>query len=208
MRPSAGIRDGKVTIMISPRTYLILFLAVSLSNAADVPGASVIKGACPFECCQFGVWKAVSKVNLYDSPKGSRVVATVQDGEEVTAETGEEHIAPLRIDVVFPKQDFDAGPHPKGGFKVGDVIYTTHHIPECGLGYYLNGEEATGDMPCLDDEVAEPLAKCKTPSAACWGKISGPVGKNDVWWVQVKMKSGKVGWTRQSDKFSGRDSCS
>src|SRR2546421_691658 len=115
---------------------LILFLS-SLAFAG--PKARVLKGACPFEGCQFGKWKAKSAIKLYDKPFGQSVVATLRQGEQVEAVTGEEHVNPVKIEVIYPH----------GRFKKGDVIETDQEYAECGLGYWLNGKAAEGEN-CID----------------------------------------------------------
>lgn len=165
------------------------------------PIANTIFNACPFECCKFGEWTARSDVTLFKNPDELVEVARIKKGEKVQAKTGEEHIRPILIEVTYPHGEFDKG----------DRIQTTHLFFECGLGYWLNGKEAMKgqNFQCIDDSIPVELSHCKSaPSEKCWGTVSGPVGENDIWWVKIITKSGKIGWTKETKKFDGRDSCS
>jgi len=62
------------------------------------------ENACPFEGCQFGVWKASDRVQLFSSWKEDRkLVATISKGDSVTAITGV-HITfePSEMQVTMP----------------------------------------------------------------------------------------------------------
>jgi hypothetical protein len=168
-------------------------LLLSLLCAVADPPPQIVPNACPFECCQFGKWTALEEVKLLDKPGSAATVATISKGEKVTATTGEQHIVPLRIEVL----------RDHGRFKKGDVIHLFGHDAECGLAYSLNGVSGTDD--CLDDFLPQELTKCAGDS--CWGRLSGSVDDHDVWWVKIRTKAGKHGWTRETTKFDGMDRC-
>jgi hypothetical protein len=52
-------------------------------------------GACPFECCRFGQWKARGPVKLYADKESKKAIADVAEGEQVTALTGEVILDPV-----------------------------------------------------------------------------------------------------------------
>lgn len=173
-------------------------LLLSLLCAIADPPPQIVRDACPFECCQFGKWTALEEVKLVDKPGSAGTVVAVLKGENVTAITGEEHVVPLRIDVL----------RDHGRFKKGDVLHLFGHVAECGLAYSLNGvrvEQAGTDDGCLDDSLPQELSECARDS--CWGRLSGSVADADVWWVKIRTKAGKQGWTREPTKFAGKDSC-
>jgi hypothetical protein len=174
-----------------------LFLLSLLCTVADPP-PQILLNACPFECCQFGKWTALGEVKLLEKPGSAATVATIPKGAKVTAITGEQHIVPLRIDVL----------RDHARFKKGDVIHLLGHVAECGLAYSLNGvgiEQTGTDDDCLDDVLPQDLTGCAGDS--CWGRLSGPVHDHDVWWVKIRTKAGKQGWTRETEKFHGTDRC-
>jgi hypothetical protein len=173
-------------------------LLLSLLCAVADPPPQIVPNACPFECCQFGKWTALEEVKLVDKPGSTTTVATIPKGEKVTAITGEQHIVPLRIEVL----------RDHGRFKKGDVIHLLGHEAECGLAYSLNGvrvEQTGTDDDCLNDFLPEELTKCVGNS--CWGRLFGSVADADVWWVKIRTKAGKQGWTRETEKFGGTDRC-
>lgn len=173
-------------------------LLLSLLCAVADPPPQILPKACPGECCQFGKWTALAEVKLVDKPGSAATVATISKGEKVTAITGEQHIVPLRVEVL----------RDHGRFKKGDVIHLLGHAAECGLAYSLNGVpvELTGtDDDCLDDFLPQDVAECAGDS--CWARLSGSVRDHDVWWVKIRTKAGRQGWTREAEKFDGKDLC-
>jgi hypothetical protein len=173
-------------------------LLLSLLCAVADPPPQIISNICPGECCQFGKWTAFEEAKLFDKPGSTATVATIRKGEKVTAITGEEHIVPLRIEVL---RDY-------GRFKKGDVIHLLGHAAECGEQYSLNGVrvELTGkDDDCLDEFLLQELTRCAGDSCCC--RFSGSVDDHDVWWVKIRTKAGKQGWTRETQKFAGTDAC-
>jgi hypothetical protein len=170
-------------------------LLLSLLCAVADPPPQIVPDACPFECCQFGKWTALAEVKLFDKPGSAATVATILKGEKVNAITGEQHIVPLRIEVL----------RDHGRFKKGDVIHLFGHVAECGLAYSLNGGRVKDDDDCLSDFLPEDLTACKGDS--CWGRLSGSLHDADVWWVKIRTKAGKQGWTRETEKFTGMDPC-
>lgn len=52
-------------------------------------------------------------------------------------------------------------------------------------------------------------AYCFRPSVSCWGETILPESERGkrVWWVKIRLASGVVGWTKQTDNFGGMDGC-
>jgi len=46
-------------------------------------------------------------------------------------------------------------------------------------------------------------AACRYAPARCRGRILEP--SRTEWWVQVRNEAGQVGWTREPNKFDGKD---
>src|SRR5271169_4931391 len=85
------------------RTILLTVMLVQTNSplpysaGAKRPSSTYIdRGACPFECCTYGQWVALTDATLFDRPHGKKIVGRVKKGEEVRALTGEVHSAPKR----------------------------------------------------------------------------------------------------------------
>lgn len=90
--------------------------------------------ACPFECCQFGEWVAKDSVDLVDKPNGTTKVATIGAHEKVTALTGEVHVVPRPVLVVYPMAE---------GPKAGDVVWLLDYLGEGFSRFWWHGQTAS-----------------------------------------------------------------
>src|SRR5688572_9207442 len=183
------------------RKSITALLAIYLLGASALRGQSqkgpeflVDKGACPFECCTYGKWKAEQSTKLLAEPKkGSKEVGTIRRGMQVMAVTGEVHSVPIEF-IVRKRHE---------GYSPGDVLQVYSYVGEGYFKVWTNekldeedlaigaGGGPTGDE-CLKDDY-------------CWGELKKPL--DSVWWVKIKTKEGLEGWTSEPDNFSGKDSC-
>lgn len=154
----------------------------------------VDKGACPFECCTYREWAVVADTTLFDTPNGSVVVGEVNKGEKIQALTGEVHIVPTPFDVVYDTKRF----------KVGDRAYLLTYLGEGFQKIWSKGSITVEEVWFLDNADKG----CKKPTSECWGRLQGE--QKSTWWVKIRMKNGKIGWTKQTENFNGQDmdSCS
>lgn len=126
-------------------------LAASLTAAQNPgerkpPNVYVDKGACPFECCTYREWVALTNVTLLDAANGKKVVGQIKKGEKVLALTGEVHSVPLRV---VAKED-----DPDAGVKAGDTFYILHYE---GEGYYKVWRDGKlVDIQNFSDKVRQP----------------------------------------------------
>lgn len=156
------------------------------------PKDYVAKNACPFECCQFGEWKVLKETILYEKPNGKKRIGKVKDGMAV-ALTGEVHLKPNPIGVVF-----DTPP-----FKVGDILFLLDPTGEGYVNYWHKGK--------IENTEIMPAERCEPPSQECWVEYVYPEkdkrrsGKG-IWWVKIQQGK-KTGWTKETQNFSGQDSC-
>jgi hypothetical protein len=178
----------------------IAFIALSPFHAKAAPKPEIEAHACPFECCKFGKWTSGSKksIALYSAPGSKKKVGEVKPLAAVNALTGERHITPRRFMVTANEK----------WFKKGDEIYYTGQESECGMGYWhgRKGKEVE-EKKCHPD-----IVECEGPPL-CFNGNEPPMHELskttelEVWWVKIKTSSGVEGWTRETDKFSGKDSC-
>ena len=148
--------------------------------------------ACPFEGCQFGKWTAQETVELFSTWKPGRApVANIAKGKEVTALTG--------VHITYEAEEIEiTAPIAQYGLKPGDKVSGYMNLGEGFMNAWFNGTwvedfDASGirrgEEGCMRD---------------CSGKQVKP-GRYE-WWVQMRTKDGVVGWTQETDKFSGKDS--
>ena len=145
--------------------------------------------SCPFEGCQFGAWTATDQVQLFSTWKEDRKpIVIVSKGEVVTAITGI-HITfePSEIQVTAPIADY--------GLKPGDTIF----------GYVYKGEGVFSAW--FNGYWVEEFDGSGVADAGCTRKCNGKLLKEGhvEWWVEIKTKDGTVGWTKDTDKFDGKD---
>ena len=147
------------------------------------------ENSCPFEGCQFGAWKATNDVQLFTSWKEDRkLVRTISKGEGVTAITGV-HITfePSEMQVTLPMPDY--------GLKPGDIVY----------GYMYKGEGVFSAW--YNGYWVEDFDGSGVAGAGCNRNCNAKLLREArvEWWVQVKMKDGTTGWTKDTDNFEGKD---
>ena len=149
------------------------------------------ENVCPFEGCQFGAWTATDQVELYSTWKMDRkTVVTIAKGEAVTAIMG--------INITFEPSEIQVtAPMPNYGLKPGDTIFGYRNYGEGFFSAWFNGywvEQFDGSG------VVDPNGGC---SRNCNAKLVKP-GRIE-WWVKIKTKDGTIGWTKEDEKFDGKD---
>jgi hypothetical protein len=176
-------------------TLLVTLFALQLNPSLTPQKApqpalpKVDLNACPFEGCQFGKWTASEPVVLYSTWKSDgKLVAKVAKGEAVTAVTGI-HItlAPSEIEVTEPISAYD--------LKPGDKVFGYMNYGEGYFSAWFNGfwvEQFDGSG--VDGAGCNRNCNAKLIKA---GEVE--------WWAQIKTKDGATGWTKETDKFDGKD---
>lgn len=174
-----------VTLLAAPQ----LNPSLTPQKAAKPNLPKIDEKACPFEGCQFGTWTATDQVQLFSTWKQDRTpVALVSGGETVTAITGV-HITfePSEIQVTAPIAEY--------GLKPGDMIF----------GYMYKGEGVFSAW--FNGYWVEDFDGSGVADAGCSRKCNARLiteGRVE-WWVEIKVKNGTVGWTKDTDKFNGKD---
>ena len=149
------------------------------------------RGACEGEACGYGRWKTLETTTVYARPdEGSRKVREFRAGQCVTALTGEVHVyKPGRFVVIKTQERFKPGDVIYAYTYVGEEVYKIRHkgrwYPEQQLTY----------SPRPGPDAAE---KC-TLDARCWGVFEEK--PDSVWWIKMRDDRGRVGWTREPQRF-------
>jgi hypothetical protein len=147
------------------------------------------ENACPFEGCQFGAWKATEQVQLFSTWKEDRKPSgRVSKGEEVTAITG--------IHITFEVSEIQVtAPIANYGLKPGDMVYGYMYKGEGFFSAWFNGY------------WVEDFDGSGVSEAGCNRNCNAKLLKEGrmEWWVEIKTKDGTIGWTKETDKFEGKD---
>ena len=170
--------------------------------AFAAPKMYIDKGACPFECCTYRRWSVLADTVLYNRPKGTQPIATMSKGQWVTAITGEVHVVPAPMKIVFEH----------GRFHVGDQTYLLSNEGEGVMKVWMNGVVSEQDVWFVSDSKWQDWGDadgkrltCGHPRKECWGRIERPPDAD--WWILMKTPSGKLGWTKESAHFGNKDAC-
>lgn len=145
--------------------------------------------ACPFEGCQFGKWTVNEPVQLYSTWRPRRgPVRILNKGEVVTGVTG--------VYITYePSEILVTASMPQYGLVPGDMVYGYMNIGEGFFNAWFKGqwvEEFDGST--IDG------AGCNRNCTARMLKE----GRTE-WWVGIRAEDGVTGWTKESDKFDGKD---
>ncbi len=155
-------------------------------------------GACPFEGCVYREWKARTTVQVRAARRADApVVFQVRAGESVTALTGV--VVTLRAGRVRfnVEQRFETSAGPINVLP-GQTLYILTNQGEGFTKVWFNGK-VYEDV----DTSSFMNSACENAASRCTGRvIEQPRAE---WWVQVRNKLGQLGWTREPDKFDGKD---
>ncbi len=179
-----------------------LVAAIAGSPAAAAPPAPSVPyldwGACPFECCTYGSWTAVhATVVLTERRVGAPIAFRVRPGESVKTTTGVVVTKrPGRIEVL---SDLTLGQGLESvALRRGDVVYVLHYL---GEGYDLLWFKGK----TFSDQIhTETLGVIEYNGVEALRLLAQPQVE---WWVKVTSKSGRVGWSKHPEHFSGSDAC-
>jgi hypothetical protein len=145
----------------------------------------VVKDACPFEGCTFGMWKVLRDVSVYKDPNSnSEIVVKLKAGTIANVETGIINVVPGRARVIGNPHRTASGVAPNEEILILDYI---------GEGYSRIYQGGT----FYQTKVARKKGQCsKEPNwRYCWVEVlEEPVVK---WWV--KVRSEKIGWVLMED---------
>lgn len=166
---------------------LLVTLAFPVVSVSAMPPKFYIdRGACPFECCTYGTWRAKSDTPLLAQPKHkSEQVGLVPKGISVRALTGEVHTVPGRLTVLR-----DAS-----WYKSGEVLWVYTYL---GEGTY----KVWHDGKMIEEEIVVGPGKDQPHDWARWQRTP-----RSQWWAKIRLKDGTVGWTNKPENFRGIDRC-
>lgn len=173
---------------------VFLFAVNAIAQKNIHPAVYVDKGACPFECCVYGAWKATADTVLYAKPdKKSRIIGKCTGGSNVTALTGEVHTLAGKFTV---KKQFET-------YRPGDILWVYTYTGEGNFKVWMQGRFIDVNLG-FSPYGGSPGSRCELGSD-CVGVLDKAMVT--VWWIKIKTPDGKTGWTSESANFSGKDRC-
>lgn len=165
--------------------FSLIFLFSYASLVAQKPPMPFQdRGACPFECCTYRTWFA-TKTTLLRSKRdnSSPIIFKVKKGEAVTGVTGVVITTRYGIIKILRKHTID-GVH----LRAGATVYLLTYEGEDSYKAWYKGRliSISGSSYFNQKLLRRPKA---------------------VWWVKIKNKRGKVGWTNLPENFDNQDQC-
>lgn len=182
----------------------LLFLGLASSGQAqDKPPLPYHDwGACPFECCMYREWVTKSPITAFKNRDEKSVVEfQLQKGERVLALTGV--VVTHKFGVIEILRPIEVGYLPNSrkpmlSLKPKEVVYALHYAGEGQDLFWYKGK-------VYQDNIAAPVnAGGEMPNVAIVKILSRPAYD---WWARIRSKTGKTGWTRETDKFGNQDKC-
>lgn len=178
------------------------FAIVSCTSPKVGPTAipAKVEGACPFECCTYGTWKAEERVTVYKHERDTSDVAFVLEaGTSFKALTG--HVFINRPGKVIALDTFSISyDTTRWTVPAGDTLYLLNYE---GEGYYrgwYKGERIPEVFAGLWYEN-----KYRPDSTR---KASLINEAETEWWAKIEDNRGRTGWiSMEQAALSGVDAC-
>ncbi|MEO8313495.1 MAG: hypothetical protein ABI645_01760 [Pseudomonadota bacterium] len=173
----------------------------SSQNADDPPVPYEDVGGCPFEGCTYRTWQANAAIEIHLEPRNSSpIVATVAKLERVRALTGEVvTIKPGRVQFDKPQRlDTASGPI---NILPGQTLFLLTYQGEGFTKAWFN-RRLYNSVDVSGITWANGRCGFSDPERCAGHEVEK---YETEWWVQVRTASGQVGWTRETEKFDGKD---
>ena len=153
-------------------------------------------GACPFECCVYSTWTAVRPTPVLSGRRsGAPIAFTLNAGERAFAVTGVVVTSrPRRIEILEP---ITLGQEPNVvSLHPGDVIFTLHYKGEGYDLFWFNGRTYSDQIHW--EGIGIP------PGVSAFRVLEQPT---TTWWVKIRNKNGRSGWSQSPEDFTDNDAC-
>ena len=155
-------------------------------------------GACPFEGCAYREWTAKEAIAVRtERRKTASITFRLKQGEKVTALTGiVMTVRPGRVQF-RETTNLSTG---SGQLRVdpGQTLYLLTYQGEGFTKAWFNGR-----LYSNVDTKDFLNGRCDREPSQCAGRVLEQ--PRTEWWVQVRNRFGRVGWTNEPDRFDGKD---
>lgn len=165
-------------------SLFICFLASGAAAQSRPPASYSDRGACPFECCTYRQWTVDKATTVRAAMSESSPVAfRLAKGEKVRGITGVVITSQPGIAEALKGTEQD-------GVKLrrGERIYLYTNLGEGFVKGWFKGRFFQAEV--LDSELFNIVRQPKS-----------------VWWVKVRNRQGKIGWSREPEHFGNMDQC-
>lgn len=162
---------------------------------AKLPEGALMRcGACPFECCVYGAWRAESTIPLVSTPGEAPSASSrgLEPGTAFQADSGHVRVTGLALVAVTEW----VAPMPQRRLEPGDTLVLLDYVGEGFHSAWLEGEfvEVSDFWSSATDR----------PRGAVIGEHSSE------WWVHATSEGGTSGWFRADGpgvEIAGADAC-
>jgi hypothetical protein len=165
--------------------FVLASAATSLAQKSTGPATPYYdRGACPFECCTYREWGVVKPTVLRRAMDDtSPIVARLRAGEKVRGMTGVVITTEPGIVRALKRTTV-------GNIRVnpGDRVYVLTNQGEGFAKVWFKGRIVQGEP--YDESIFRPIRQAKS-----------------VWWVKIKDRRGRIGWSRLPENFNNIDQC-
>jgi hypothetical protein len=159
------------------------------------PAVYVEQGRCPFECCTYREWRAAAPTPVYASPSSSAAqIRMLKKGEYVTAVTG--FVRTRAGEFVVTRNN--------GRYHAGDTIWVYSYRGEGFFTVWFKGKMYVEDLG-LSPYGGSGGTRCQDDSAYCWGTLK--TEHSSEWWIKLRLRDGRIGWTNRGGDYSNTDAC-
>jgi hypothetical protein len=164
------------------------------------------EGACPFECCIYREWTTNQPTTVH---RGRNVKSPVEfrlkTGDTVTGLTGVVVTLKPGKTVIDRPVTLDCGSE-KIRAKQHDVLNLLHYQGEGDFKFKLRGKICEGEVPWPVNRERE-FGALGTDRREIKSYLHTETVPETIWWVQIRNRDGKVGWTNESNHFEHQDAC-
>jgi len=156
-----------------------------------------IEGACPFECCTYGDWKATGETTLYEEPDPRSPQRTVRAGTRLEAVSGFVLLTEIGVAVARDSVRMYAEDGAGRLAAAGDTLLILDKVGEGFRRVWLDG------AVLQTDAVSGLVPEGGVPAADIL------VEPRQEWWVRVGTADGRAGWLwmDRTPRMEGADAC-
>lgn len=164
----------------------------------------VRRGACPFECCQYGRWVARASIPVFAAERSmGDTVGMLAPGEAIEALDGTHHVLRAAVAVFQRPYNLVATIHDTLAIQPGDTVYVLDHIGEGVFHVWYRGKPYQ-----MDQQWAYPDDDAPIRAAA---RALADMSPKTEWWVRIRRRTGAEGWILEDPtgpaRFEGSDAC-
>jgi hypothetical protein len=159
-------------------------------------------GACPFECCVYRTWAVKADTNILSERRDNAPkLFAVAKGTRAVAVTGV--VVTTRFGRAVVERETMLGQGPIM-VQPGEDILLIHYKGEGFWKYWIRGKIDEGFIP--DPENCRRSAR-RSPTMFAQCGVQEATKPETVWWIKIRNRDGREGWTREVDHFGNMDAC-